>query len=211
MTTNVNRMCNLGTFAEYIVVHEASVIRVEPWYDLRAAALLSCGISTGFGAAVNRGGVKPGDVVAVIGCGGLGSAAIQGALHAGARAVIAIDTNQSKIDRAMKIGATHGSTTTLEAAFTILPDLTWGKNCDVVIITVGEATSEIIEQARSITAKGGVIVAAGHRGVGSDLGRPEPLHVLDDESGAARDRSSAPRRRDYRSRDSFDCTTKASS
>ncbi len=159
--TNVNRMCNLGTFAEYIVVHEASVIRVEPWYDLRAAALLSCGISTGFGAAVNRGGVKPGDVVAVIGCGGLGSAAIQGALHAGARAVVAIDTNQSKVDRAMKIGATHGSTTTLDAAFTILPDLTWGKNCDVVIITVGEATSEIIEQARSITAKGGVVVAAG--------------------------------------------------
>ena len=68
--TNVNRMCNLGTFAEYIVVHEASVIRVESWYDLRAAALLSCGISTGFGAAVNRGGVKPGDVVAVLGCGG---------------------------------------------------------------------------------------------------------------------------------------------
>jgi len=104
--------------------------------------------------------VKPGDVVAVIGCGGLGSAAIQGAVHAGARAVIAIDTNQSKIDRALKIGATHGSTTTLEAAFNILPDLTWGKNCDVVIITVGEATSEIVEQARSILAKGGVIVVA---------------------------------------------------
>ncbi len=157
---NLNRMCNLGTFSEYIVVHEASVIRVEPWYDLRAAALLSCGVSTGFGAAVNRGGVKPGDVVAVIGCGGLGSAAIQGAVHAGARAVIAIDTNQSKIDRAMKIGATHGCTTALDAAFNILPDLTWGKNCDVVIITVGAPTGEIIEEARSITAKGGVVVAA---------------------------------------------------
>jgi NDMA-dependent alcohol dehydrogenase len=157
---NLNRMCNLGTFSEYIVVHEASVIRIEPWYDLRAAALLSCGVSTGFGAAVNRGGVKPGDVVAVIGCGGLGSAAIQGAVHAGARAVIAIDTNQSKIDRAMKIGATHGCTTALDAAFNILPDLSWGKNCDVVIITVGAPTSEIIEEARSITAKGGVVVAA---------------------------------------------------
>ncbi len=158
---NLNRMCNLGTFSEYIVVHEASVIRIEPWYDLRAAALLSCGVSTGFGAAVNRGGVRPGDVVAVIGCGGLGSAAIQGAQHAGARAVVAIDTVPSKVDRAMKIGATHGCATTLDAAFNILPDLTWGKNCDVVIITVGEATSEIIEQARSITAKGGVVVAAG--------------------------------------------------
>jgi S-(hydroxymethyl)glutathione dehydrogenase/alcohol dehydrogenase len=156
---NVNRMCQLGTFADYIVVHEASLIRIDPWYDLRAAALISCGISTGFGSAVNRGGTKPGDTVAVIGCGGVGSGAIQGAVHAGARAVIAIDTNQSKVDRALKIGATHGCATTLDAAFNILPELTSGKNCDVTIITVGTLTGELIEQARGITAKGGVIVA----------------------------------------------------
>lgn len=156
---NLNRMAQLGTFSEYIVVHEASLVRIEPWYDLRAAALISCGISTGFGSAVNRGGVKPGDTVAVIGCGGVGSGAIQGAVHAGARGVIAIDANQSKVDRALKIGATHGCTSVLDAAFTILPDLTWGKNCDVTIITVGVLTGELIEQARSITAKGGVIVA----------------------------------------------------
>ena len=83
-----------------------------------------------------------------------------GAALAGASKIIAIDTNQSKIDRALKIGATHGSTSTLDTAFTILPDLTWGKNCDVVVITVGEITGEIIEQARSITAKGGVVVVA---------------------------------------------------
>jgi S-(hydroxymethyl)glutathione dehydrogenase/alcohol dehydrogenase len=163
---NLNRMCQLGTFAEYIVVHEASLIRVEPWYDLRAAALISCGISTGFGSAVNRGGTKPGDTVAVIGCGGVGSGAIQGAIHAGARAVIAIDTNQSKVDRALKIGATHGCNSTLDAAFTLLPELTMGKNCDVVIITVGVLTGELIEQARSITAKGGVIVATSIAPVG---------------------------------------------
>jgi S-(hydroxymethyl)glutathione dehydrogenase/alcohol dehydrogenase len=156
---NLNRMCQLGTFSEYIVVHEASLIPIDPWYDLRAAALISCGIATGFGSAVNRGGTKPGDTVAVIGCGGVGSGAIQGAVHAGARAVVAIDTNQSKVDRALKIGATHGCATTLDAAFTILPELTMGKNCDVVIITVGVLTGELIEQARSITAKGGVIVA----------------------------------------------------
>src|SRR5665213_358063 len=155
----LNRSCQLGTFSEYIVVHEASLIRIEPWYDLRAAALISCGISTGFGAAVNRGGTKPGDTVAVIGCGGVGSGAVQGAVHAGARAVIAIDTNQSKVDRALKIGATHGCTTTMDAQFSILPDLTMGKNCDVVIITVGVLTGEILEQARSITAKGGVMVS----------------------------------------------------
>jgi NDMA-dependent alcohol dehydrogenase len=155
---NLNRMCQLGSFAEYIVVNEASLVRIEPWYDLRAAALISCGLSTGFGSAVSRGGVKPGDTVAVIGCGGVGSGAIQGAVHAGARAVIAIDTNQSKIDRALKIGATHGCTTTPEAAFGVLPELTSGKNCDVTIITVGVLTGELIEQARSITAKGGVVV-----------------------------------------------------
>jgi len=156
---NLNRYAQLGTFSEYIVVHEASLIRIDPWYDLRAAALISCGLATGFGSAANRGGIKPGDVVAVIGCGGVGSGAIQGAVHAGARAVIAIDTNQSKIDRAMKIGATHGATNTLEAAFGFLSELTSGKNCDVVILTPGRLTGEMIEEARSITAKGGVIVA----------------------------------------------------
>jgi S-(hydroxymethyl)glutathione dehydrogenase/alcohol dehydrogenase len=156
---NLNRMAQLGTFSEYIVVNEASLVKIEPWYDLRAAALISCGISTGFGSAVTRGGVKPGDVVAVIGVGGVGSGAIQGAVHAGARAVVAIDLVQSKVDRAMTIGATHGATSVLDAAFNILPDVTWGKNCDVVILTPGVLTGDLIEQARSITAKGGVIVA----------------------------------------------------
>lgn len=156
---NLNRMAQLGTFSEYIVVHEASLVRIDPWYDLRAAALISCGISTGFGSAVNRGNVKPGDVVAVIGCGGVGSGAIQGAVHAGARAVIAIDLVPSKVERAMTIGATHGAANALEAAFGILPELSSGKNCDVVILTPGVLTGELIEEARSITAKGGTIVA----------------------------------------------------
>jgi NDMA-dependent alcohol dehydrogenase len=156
---NLNRFAQLGTFSEYIVVHEASLIKIDPWYDLRAAALISCGLATGFGSSAHRGGVKTGDVVAVIGCGGVGSGAIQGAVHAGARAVIAIDTNQSKVDRAMKIGATHGASTSLEAAFTLLGELTSGKNCDVVVLTPGRLTGELIEEARSITAKGGVIVA----------------------------------------------------
>ncbi len=156
---NLNRMAQLGTFSEYIVVNEASLVRIDPWYDLRAAALISCGISTGFGSAVNRGGVKPGDVVAVIGCGGVGSGAIQGAVHAGARAVIAIDIEPSKVERAKQIGATHGASSALEAAFSFMGELTSGKNCDVVILTPGVLTGELIEEARSITAKGGTIVA----------------------------------------------------
>jgi len=156
---NLNRYAQLGTFSECIVVHEASIIKIDPWYDLRAAALISCGLATGFGSSVTRGGVKPGDVVAVIGCGGVGSGAIQGAVHAGARAVIAIDTDPSKVDRAMKIGATHGASSALEAAFSFLGELTSGRNCDVVVLTPGRLTGELIEEARAITAKGGVIVA----------------------------------------------------
>ena len=154
----LNRMCQVGAFSEYVVVHEASLIKIEPWWDLRAAALISCGLSTGFGSALNRGGVRAGDTVAVIGCGGVGSGAILGAVHAGARAVIAIDTDPSKVERAMATGATHGCATALDAAFTILPELTMGKNCDVVIITVNAITDDLIEAARSITAKGGVVV-----------------------------------------------------
>jgi S-(hydroxymethyl)glutathione dehydrogenase/alcohol dehydrogenase len=156
---NLGRYAQLGTFSEYIVVHEASLVRIEPWYDLRAAALISCGIATGFGSAATRGGIKPGDVVAVIGCGGVGSGALQGAVHAGARAVIAIDPDQSKVDRALKHGATHGATSVLEAAFSFLPDLTMGQNCNVVILTPGRLTGDLIEEARSILAKGGTMVA----------------------------------------------------
>ncbi len=158
---NMNRMCQLGTFSEYIVAHEASLVRIEPWYDLRAAALISCGFSSGWGSAVNRGAVKPGDVVAVIGVGGLGSAAVQGALHAGARAVIAIDTNPTKVERALKLGATHGAASALEAAFSFLGELTMGQNCDVIILTPGRLTGELVEEARSILAKNGTIVATG--------------------------------------------------
>jgi NDMA-dependent alcohol dehydrogenase len=156
---NLGRYAQLGTFSEYIVVHEASLIKIDPWYDLRAAALISCGISTGFGSAAARGGVKPGDVVAVVGCGGVGSGALQGAKHAGARAIVAIDPDQSKVDRALKHGATHGATSVMEAAFGFLPDLTMGQNCDVVILTPGRLTGDLIEESRGILRKGGTMVA----------------------------------------------------
>ncbi len=155
---NVNRFAQVGTFSEYIVVNQASLVKIQPWQDLRAAALISCGVSTGFGSVVERAKAAPGEVVAVIGCGGVGSGAIQGARIAGARAVVAIDTNQTKVDRAMKIGATHGATSIMDAAFNIMPDLTFGKNADVVVLTPGTLTGELIEQARSITSKGGRIV-----------------------------------------------------
>ena len=155
---NVNRMAQLGTFADHIVVNEASLVKIEPWQDLKAAALISCGISTGYGSVIDRAELKAGEVVAVIGCGGVGSGAIQGARIGGARAVVAIDILQSKVDRAMKIGATHGATSIMDAAFNVMPDLTMGRNADVVVLTPGVLTGDLIEQARSLCAKGGRVV-----------------------------------------------------
>src|ERR1700683_1792212 len=88
---NLNRMAQLGTFADEMVVHETSLVRINAWDNMKAAALISCGISTGFGSAVDRAKVKPGETVVVVGCGGVGSGAIQGARIAGARTVIAAE------------------------------------------------------------------------------------------------------------------------
>ena len=78
---NLNRMAQLGTFADEMVCHENSVVRINPWDNMKAAALISCGIATGFGSAVDRAKVKPGETVVVVGCGGVGSGADPGRPH----------------------------------------------------------------------------------------------------------------------------------
>jgi S-(hydroxymethyl)glutathione dehydrogenase/alcohol dehydrogenase len=154
---DLNRMCNLGTFSEYIVVHEASLVKVDTGVNLRAAALVSCGLATGFGAAVDRAQVRPGETVIVVGCGGVGSGAIQGARIAGASAIIAVDLLESKVERAKKIGATHGTTSMLEATF-MAAELTRGRLADVVILTPAELTGDLLMPACKAASKGGRIV-----------------------------------------------------
>ena len=90
-----------------MVCHENSLVRINPWDNMKAAALISCGIATGFGSAVDRAKVKPGETVVVVGCGGVGSGAIQGARIAGARHIIAVDPVPFKLEPAKEIGATH--------------------------------------------------------------------------------------------------------
>jgi S-(hydroxymethyl)glutathione dehydrogenase/alcohol dehydrogenase len=153
-------MCNLGTFSEYIVVNEASLVKVDQGVSLRAAALVSCGLATGFGAAVDRANVRPGEVVIVVGCGGVGSGAIQGARIAGASAIIAVDLLPSKIESAKKIGATHGAANLLEAAF-VAAELTRGRLADATILTPSEVTGDLIMPACRATSKGGRIVVVG--------------------------------------------------
>lgn len=97
---------NLSSFAEKMLVHENALVKIQNEMPLDRAALIGCGVITGFGAAVNTAGVRFGDMVAVIGCGGVGMAAINGAHVAGAGRVIAVDTNPVKLQLATKLGAT---------------------------------------------------------------------------------------------------------
>jgi NDMA-dependent alcohol dehydrogenase len=154
---NLNRMAQLGTFADEMVCHENSLVRIEPYANMKAAALISCGISTGFGSAVDRAKVKPGETVVVVGCGGVGSGAIQGARIAGARTIIAVDPVPFKLEKAKEVGATHTAASILDAQF-MLPELTQGRNADVVILTPGVLKGELIAQACGIGSKDARIV-----------------------------------------------------
>src|SRR6201995_3616438 len=97
---------NLSVFAEQMVVHEHAVVKINPEIPLDRAALVGCGVMTGVGAVFHAAKVDPGSTVAVIGCGGIGLSAVNGAALAGAARIIAIDTNPSKLEKAREMGAT---------------------------------------------------------------------------------------------------------
>jgi NDMA-dependent alcohol dehydrogenase len=154
---NLNRMAQLGTFADEMVCHENSLVRIEPWSNMKAAALISCGISTGYGSAVDRAKVKPGETVVVVGCGGVGSGAIQGARMAGARTILAVDPVPFKLEKAQEIGATHTARSLADAQL-MLPELTMGRNADVVILTPGVLKGDLIATACAVGSKDARIV-----------------------------------------------------
>ncbi|MGY1744779.1 NDMA-dependent alcohol dehydrogenase [Blastococcus sp. SYSU D00695] len=153
-------MCLLGTFSPYITVHQASVVRIEPDIPLEVAALVGCGVTTGWGSATKVGDVRPGDDVVVMGVGGVGMNAVQGAAAAGAKRVFAVDPVAKKREWAMEMGATHAFAS-IEEATGPINELTWGRMADKVIITVGDIQGEDIAAALSVTGKGGRTVVTG--------------------------------------------------
>src|SRR5262245_43024036 len=102
----LNQFLNLSSFAEQMLVHENAIVKIRNDMPLDLAALIGCGVMTGYGAVVNTAKVQAGETVAVIGCGGVGMAAINGAAIAGAGRIIAIDVNPAKLQLATKLGAT---------------------------------------------------------------------------------------------------------
>ncbi|MDO1481606.1 NDMA-dependent alcohol dehydrogenase [Rhodococcus ruber] len=153
-------MCLLGTFAPYVTVHQSSVIKIEKDIPLDKAALLGCGVSTGWGSATAIGGTTVGDTVVVVGVGGVGINAVQGAAAAGARHVVAIDPVEFKRTKALELGATHAYAS-VQDALEPVRELTWGLLADVTVITVGDIQGEDIQPALDITGKGGQVVVTG--------------------------------------------------
>jgi len=155
--TDVARFAQLGTFSEQLLLSENSVVKIEQDLPFDVAALVSCGVATGWGSAVHRANVQPGDNVAVIGIGGVGINAVQGARMAGAKRVIAIDPVEFKREKAMEMGATH-TYSSIEEALLAVPELTWGDMCDSVILVPGVVTGDMIEPSLSLVSKGGSLV-----------------------------------------------------
>jgi NDMA-dependent alcohol dehydrogenase len=154
---DVARSSFIGTFAELSVMPEWSCIRIPDHVPLLSAALLGCGVPTGWGSAVNAAQVQPGQVVIVMGVGGIGINAVQGAAHAGATRVIAADPVKLKRDASLRFGATDAVVSIQEAA-ELARSITNGQGADATIITVGVLTGEHIAQAFESVRKGGTVV-----------------------------------------------------
>ena len=150
-------MAGLGTFSEHSVVHEWSAVKVLEDLPLDKLVLLGCGATTGWGSAVYAADVRPGDNVAVVGVGGLGSAAVQGARLAGAERIFAIDPVEFKRETAQKFGATH-TANTVEEAFELIQQETWGRMCNKVILTKGVGRGDEMAAVMAITSKLGRVV-----------------------------------------------------
>lgn len=153
-------MCMLGTFSQYGVIHQNSCVKVDDDLPLEKAVLVGCGVPTGWGSAVNTAEVKAGQTVVVMGVGGIGINAVQGAALSGAKNVIAIDPLANKREKAMELGATHAFASADEAMETIT-NLTRGQMADSAILTPGLMTSEIVGAGFNAVGKGGIVVLTG--------------------------------------------------
>jgi alcohol dehydrogenase (nicotinoprotein) len=153
-------MCILGTFSQWGIIHQNSVVKVDGDLPLDKAVLVGCGVPTGWGSAVNTANVQAGDTVAVYGVGGIGINAVQGARYAGAKNVVAIDPLENKREKAMELGATHAFATAEEAQAAIV-DMTRGQGADSAILTVGLMEPEVVAAGFNAIGKGGTVVLTG--------------------------------------------------
>ena len=147
----------LGTFGQYGTVSESSLVKIDDDIRLDRACLLGCGVTTGWGSAVNTAKVVPGDTVVVIGFGGIGSGAVQGARIAGAERIVVVEPVESKREKAFELGATDFCTSIAEAT-DLVRDMTRGVMADSALLTVGLLEGPMVGQALDIVRKAGAVV-----------------------------------------------------
>jgi S-(hydroxymethyl)glutathione dehydrogenase/alcohol dehydrogenase len=156
----VGQQCGISTFSEYTTASVHSAVKISADIPLKAAALVGCGVPTGWGSAVNSAQVRPGATVIVMGIGGIGVNALQGARHAGASTVIAVDPVPFKREKAAEFGATHAFETIEEAA-DFARSRTNGQGADATIVTIGVVKGEHVAQALASIRKAGTVVLTG--------------------------------------------------
>ncbi|MGW0211936.1 S-(hydroxymethyl)mycothiol dehydrogenase [Streptomyces sp. NPDC003233] len=157
--TELSPALGIGAFAEKTLVAAGQCTKVDRAASPAAAGLLGCGVMAGLGAAINTGNVGRGDTVAVIGCGGVGAAAVVGSRLAGASRIIAVDIDDRKLDTAKKLGATHTVNSRETDPVAAIRELTGGFGADVVIEAVGRP--ETYQQAFYARDLAGTVVLVG--------------------------------------------------
>jgi Zn-dependent alcohol dehydrogenase len=166
----VAQMTGLGTFAAETVIPATAAVKIPKDVPLAQAALIGCGVLTGAGAAMNTASFSPGETVAVVGCGGVGLNAIQGARLAGAGQVIAIDLLPAKLELARQFGATDLVNAGEVDAVRAVRELTEGRGADVAIEVIGGQAT--VDQAVQMTRSGGQTVFVGIGGMDVQLSMP---------------------------------------
>jgi S-(hydroxymethyl)glutathione dehydrogenase/alcohol dehydrogenase len=164
----VTQLMGLGTYAEKLLLHENSIVKVDDDLPLDRVALISCGVLTGLGAALRTAGIEPGQTVAVYGCGGVGLSIVQGARIAGARQIIAVDQFDNKLEMARGVGATHTVNGSQVDPVKAVRELTGGAGVDHAFEAVG--IGSLMRQA---------IESLGIRGTCTIVGVPHPSTVIE--------------------------------
>jgi NDMA-dependent alcohol dehydrogenase len=156
----LGHIAKVGAFAKHTVVSTNSLVKIEPHLPLVPSALLSCAIPTGFGSVTNRSNMRVGDTVVVIGVGGIGTGAIQGARVGGAAQIVAVDPVEFKQKSALQFGATHTAATAADA-LELVRELTYGVMADAVVVSPSLIAPADVRDALKLTRKGGTCVLTG--------------------------------------------------
>jgi S-(hydroxymethyl)glutathione dehydrogenase/alcohol dehydrogenase len=175
----IHQFAHLSSFAEEMLCHENALVKIREDMPLEQAALIGCGVTTGLGAALNTAKIRPGETAVVIGCGGVGLAAIQGCRIGGASRIIAVDVVSWKLELAQKVGATDVIDSSQDNAMMKVLELTGG-GVDYVFECIG--VKELAAQGLAMVKKGGTLVLVGVVPIGQNIDLPGLDIVLSGKS-----------------------------